>query len=79
MFQKECIHRLQNRIEVQYDSANKEHRVLRFLLTLNCPYEVHLSVSCEILCSITKWVRAIFQKFSNQNIQHKIMNMGYSV
>jgi len=42
VFQKECIHRLQNRIEVQYGSANKEHRVLRFLLTLNCPYEVHL-------------------------------------
>jgi len=26
--QEECLQRLQNRIEVQYDSANREHQVL---------------------------------------------------
>jgi hypothetical protein len=41
LFQEECLLRLQNRIEVQYDGSNREHQVLCFYIILLTNYFLH--------------------------------------
>jgi hypothetical protein len=62
LFQEECLNRLQNRIEVQYDGSNLEHQVLALadittLLTLACNIilEMHIC-SLLLLCCDELWI-----------------------